>query len=87
MTPEGYRSKLKCNTKKLLMTNSTITMYWNRQIFLKQNTMSNCHKTKNDKLGYIKIKNLCSFIDNIERLKSQSTKGKKIFIIHTSDKY
>lgn len=70
MIPEGYRSKLKCNTKKLLMTNSTITMYYNRQIFLKQDTMNNCHKIKNDKLGYIKIKKLCSFIDNIERVKS-----------------
>ena len=41
---------------------------------------------KNEKPDFIKMKNLCSAKDIVQRMKRQATDWEKIFVIHISEK-
>lgn len=44
------------------------------------------HERKNDKLYFIKIKNICSAIDPVKGMKRKATDWEKIFGKHISDR-
>ena len=77
LTPEGQRSKYeRWYYKAVSDKHSTIILYRIRQMSLKQDTISRNYKIKNNKLDYIKIKNLCLLI--LREWKVNPSKGKDV---------